>query len=470
MHRSRTLAALLMLSFPFAKASDPQGQQLALGEVNTNLTCIQEPDKRYALFLPSSYRPDRQWPVILFFDPSARAEFPLRRFAAAAERYGFIMACSYQTQNYVAWETNWSYALAMWKDVLTRVSIDPRRMYAGGFSGGARLASRIAIFSQKIAGVICCGAGFWTRTKKGLETPFDVVATIGDKDMNYLEMADLEQELDEIEVANRRLLFDGGHQWPPSETCDQALAWLHLRAFQRGLIEKDAANLEEQWQDRLNEAKTADITGRWQQAARNYRHLVQDFKDLQNLEEVEKRLAELENDAGLKEILAQEATAENLERSHRTQMIYKMKTGEELEASDINGFHRELAWWKEELDQLQQAYGNAQNEPQRTAILRLFDFLGKVIYEKSVYTFREKEFGGAILLNSVAGMLVPKMPYAFFNLAKAYTQTGQTEKALDAIKEYIAAGGPVPGQLQLDPMLWPLHGNEAFKALVKPKK
>jgi hypothetical protein len=53
----------------------------------------------YALYLPSTYQPGRRWPVLFVFDPGARGANGVQHFQAAAEQFGYIVACSNNSRN-----------------------------------------------------------------------------------------------------------------------------------------------------------------------------------------------------------------------------------------------------------------------------------------------------------------------------------------------------------------------------------
>ncbi len=52
------------------------------------------PGQSYWMFVPSKYKPDRQWPILYCLDPGARGRVPVERFAAAAEAAGVLVAGS----------------------------------------------------------------------------------------------------------------------------------------------------------------------------------------------------------------------------------------------------------------------------------------------------------------------------------------------------------------------------------------
>lgn len=461
-HLMLGLLALGACPAPAAEETD-----LPLGKVIEEVRCDHDPDNRYSLYLPAGYDANRSWPLILFFDPGARPTVPLQRFAEAANHFGFVMACSHHTKNYVSFEVNWGYALEMWKDVLAKVSVDPNRMYAGGFSGGARLASRVAMFTQKIQGVIACGAGFWSQTQKNLDIPFVVISTIGNKDMNYLELLNLERELSSMSVVNRRLEFKGGHQWPPNEICHEVLGWLQLQAFKKNMITKGEGLLDEQANQRLAAAKAVQEAGDILRAHRLYSDMLEDFGGLADLSSVEERLAKIEKKSDFKKLQKGYKSGVQTERATRTQIARKLFQGESLPSSEPLEFRKQMGWWKREVERLQKNYGKTENPEEQLAIYRIFDFLARVCFEKSIYGFREQDYQKVIFLNEVASLIIPKLPYAFFNLAKAYAQTGEHDKAFAALADFVKYGQPGPGKFTREPLLDPLKQDQRFQAYLQ---
>src|SRR5438045_1728483 len=63
-------------------------QGVRKGEVIDRVDVPGHPGQTYALYLPSNYTPDREWPVLYCLDPGARGKTPVDRFAAAAEKAG----------------------------------------------------------------------------------------------------------------------------------------------------------------------------------------------------------------------------------------------------------------------------------------------------------------------------------------------------------------------------------------------
>lgn len=209
-------------------------EDFPLGKILNEVKCASDPSQSYALYLPSNYSADRTWPLILAFAPMAHGRFPVERLHEAAEKYGYIVAGSNNSRN-GDWKSSLAAIRAMPADVTARFSVDTKRVYTAGFSGGARVAMHVAESSGKIAGVIACSAGFpdGHAHKSAL---FPIYATVGTEDFNYLEMRELDRTLT---TPHRLVIFEGTHDWLPASLGDDALAWLEFQTVNSGLRPRD---------------------------------------------------------------------------------------------------------------------------------------------------------------------------------------------------------------------------------------
>ncbi|MCC7185933.1 MAG: hypothetical protein IT185_06825 [Acidobacteria bacterium] len=273
---------------------------------------VQAPPSSYALYLPSQYRPDRAWPVLMAFHPSARGQAFVDLYRDVAEDYGYIIAASNVSRN-GPWEPSLRAASVMAQDVGARYSIDPARVYTTGFSGGARVAMQLALQSKAIVGVIASGAGFPdAQVRKTL--PFDVTATIGQDDFNYAELRTLDRG---VASPHRVWYFDGGHTLPPAATARQAVEWLELRAMVRGLRPRDPAVVERWWLARL---AAVEARGSVEGVATGLAELVEDFKPLRDVAETERRAQQMLRQPDVKRALARERDREVAETRELTEV------------------------------------------------------------------------------------------------------------------------------------------------------
>ena len=191
--------------------------------------CADDPAQSYALYLPSTYSPERTWSLLLAFHPAARGRLMVEKFQAAAEQYGYIVAASNNSRN-GPYAVSSAAAQAMSADVGRRFSIDPQRVYLAGMSGGARVAMGIALAKNNIAGVIASSAGYPDSQPRD-SVPFAVFSTAGTEDFNYLEMRLLDRKLSSPHFL---AVFEGGHTLPPDDVAFDALEWMELQAMQSG--------------------------------------------------------------------------------------------------------------------------------------------------------------------------------------------------------------------------------------------
>jgi pimeloyl-ACP methyl ester carboxylesterase len=194
--------------------------------------CAADQSQTYALYLPSHYSPDRPWNLILAFDPRGQGRQGVEHLQAAAEKYGYIVAGSNNSRNGPP-QISLTAVQAMWSDVVKRFSINPKRIYTAGLSGGARIAMKVALDSNEIAGVIASSAGFPPGHRRS-DLRFVLFGTAGTEDFNYLEMRQLDRELSS---PHRVVIFEGGHTWLPSSLAVQAVEWLEFQASHPGTVE-----------------------------------------------------------------------------------------------------------------------------------------------------------------------------------------------------------------------------------------
>jgi predicted esterase len=194
---------------------------LPTGQIVDRVACTADATQTYALYLPANYSGDRRWPVILAFDAGGRGRMPVERFQAAAEKFGYIVAGSYNSRNGPV-DVSFTAAQAMLDDLTRRFNIDPKRMYAAGQSGGARFALELALTTGKFAGVVASSAGF-LQPDPPKSVPFRIFGTAGTEDFNNLEMRQLDRFLTS---PHRVVVFNGTHEWLPSDLAIEAMEWM----------------------------------------------------------------------------------------------------------------------------------------------------------------------------------------------------------------------------------------------------
>ena len=297
-------------------------QSLPPGTVIQDVRCVADPSQGYALYIPSTYTPSRTWPVILAFDPGARGRTPVERYQAAAEHYGFIVAGSNNSRN-GPMDASARAVAAMAADVGQRFAVDPKRVYAAGMSGGARVAFATAISSRGIAGVIASSAGYHDG-KMRRTLPFPVFATAGTEDFNHLEMRMLDRELT---TPHRLVIFEGGHTWLSSELATQAVEFMIVQAMKTKIAVRDDAVLDRIFTKWL---ATADATSDRKNQFLALQGIARDFDGLRDVASLAKRVDALGRERDVRDALKRDRDEDTREE----QLLTAVKTTETQLASD----------------------------------------------------------------------------------------------------------------------------------------
>ncbi|HLP09112.1 MAG TPA: dienelactone hydrolase family protein [Opitutaceae bacterium] len=250
----RRLLALALFALPFVCAADSPAPPPDPRGFVEKVVCRADAHQSYAVFVPTSYDPARRWPVLFCFDPRARGALPVRLFAAAAEKHGYIVAGSHSSRNGPVSDNDAAVATLL-RDVSERYSIDRERVYVAGFSGGARVATRVCLAGFAKAAVVC-GGGFQDHESTPPRLGFDLLGFAGSEDFNRQELLRIDRDLRDSATAHQLVIFPGDHHWLPESQTESTLAWLdarhrhagiraRYRNFAIGLIQRRRATLAE---------------------------------------------------------------------------------------------------------------------------------------------------------------------------------------------------------------------------------
>src|SRR5437868_5583629 len=173
------------ISPPEQLPATPDYSKLA-GKITDHIICDAQPQLSYCLYLPSSYSSTKTFPVIFIFDAHADGKLPIEKYHNLAEESGFILIASNNSRNGIQYDSLLSMAKDMMLDATGKFSIEAKRKYVMGFSGGARVAGVVAAAEPDVAGVIGCGAAYLDETAKSRTQQF-YFGFAGKDDFNLLE-------------------------------------------------------------------------------------------------------------------------------------------------------------------------------------------------------------------------------------------------------------------------------------------
>ena len=469
---------------PFAQASPPADRgttpvdttihridvTLPTGRIIQRMVSRADTAQRYALYLPSTFTPARQWPILFLLDPRGRAMVPMQRFQPVAERLGYMVISSYNTLSDGPAEPNYSAMTAMLEDVQRSLPVSSRRLYLVGFSGTARFAWQLnAQLTGSVAGIVGAGASVpggtsWIRANIGKSSPV-LFGTIGTLDMNYEEMRTFDAELDAIGAQHHIERFDGSHQWPPTELATRSVEWLTLQTMRRTMEPRNQPWIDSLYGAWLARAARIDSAGDAPAAAREYRLVRADFDGLTDVSVAAARLGALERDNRVRKSIATEnAVAERDARLGQQLVSFVSEMRQAPSPPSLDQARKRL-----ELDGLRRDASRAADSTSAIAARRALE---RIFAQMSFYAPREfldaRRYAHAAAALQVARLIKPTDGGACFWQARALAQTGDKAGALQALECAVASQQVPPAVVAADSLLAPLRGEARYQALVRP--
>lgn len=294
-------------------SSTIQAQQpIPLGVVVPKVECREASGYSYALYLPSSYTPDKKWPAVFCLDPGGNGERPVRLLAAAAEKYGYILLGSNDSRN-GPWDPMLRAQNALYREGFARYAINPKRAYAAGFSGGARAALHLALSHPgAFAGVLSCGAFYSSFKEVEKGCPLACYLIAGERDFNLFEMTRAFKELPKKGARCWFTEFAGDHRWPPEPLLTQGIEYFEAEAIKTGLAPENSALFERLARERAASAEEALAAGRATAAWREFLQAAELCKDRADTAALAARATALASDPRVKERLAIEPDLQDL--------------------------------------------------------------------------------------------------------------------------------------------------------------
>jgi polyhydroxybutyrate depolymerase len=182
-------------------------------------------EREYRLFVPDAYDGATRLPVMFNLHGTggnAAGQEQDSGMERLAQEEGFIVIGLQGLQN--SWNVLMSdpnavddvqYTSDVLDDALQRVCVDERKVYATGFSGGARMASRLACnLSERIAAIAPVSGIRWTAPCNGRAVPVVTFHGLADPQNTYAGMARDDEWVESVE--------DALAGWANHNGCDDA--------------------------------------------------------------------------------------------------------------------------------------------------------------------------------------------------------------------------------------------------------
>lgn len=465
----KLIPIIVLLWIPLTVSGEGRGSDIARGEIIQQVVCDHDRSQSYSLYLPSAYSTKRSWPVLFTFDPGGRVLVPQELFQKAAEKYGYIVVCLTNSRNGPTAPVVTAMK-AVWADVLYRFKVDKKRIYASGFSGGARFATIFGyMVKNPVRGIIGCGAGLFTRMRpQDLKNHF-YYGTVGFSDFNYHELRDLDTQLDDQGVKHRIVYFDGDHNWASGEMCYRAIQWMELDAMSKDLLPADIGLIKEVFQAEMSEASGLEKSGNEYWAVNRYEWIISSFQRSENIDELKKRVMSLREGKGYRDFKKKEKKRFNTESIFRKRFNRTFAMIRSLPVRDLtmNKLYQEMAL--HHLENLQK-----HKDPyQRYMGNRLGDLLLNQSNQLSLRFLLDKEYKRALMGYRI-GEKVGNIPYLmtliYYNMACCHAQLSNRKEAIVYLKKAVSSGYRNWKHMETDSDLEKIRETREFVELIENMK
>lgn len=449
---------VFLLFFNFIIAQNGE-LNLDKGIIIPKIICKSDPTQSYSLYLPKDYNIKKKWPILFLFDPAARSMIPMKLFKDAAEKYKYILLCSNNSRNGPS-KPIVDAIKAIWIDSHKYLSINPNRIYAAGFSGGARAASRFHYMTkQSCTGLIACGAGLSKIVKPKDIASVNYFGITGMIDFNYYEMKRLKKTLDKAGVNNRFLIFEGTHRWPSKEICMRSVEWMEINAMKDGLRKKDPVIIDAVFNKEFDISQKYEKENKMFQAIENYMAMETLFKGLFDTQKVKFAKEKLLNKSIYKKYVKESVVREKIENRILSK-LYKissyLKNSSKL---DLNKIKRQLPI--RELKKLKN-----KNIYDRSAALRIISIFKTDLVQNANFYLRKKNYKQAALYYKIILNIEKKDPLIYYNLACVYALDNKISKAVNALGKAVKNGFKNSEYIKNDKDLNSIKNNKKYKEII----
>ncbi len=418
--------------------------------LNTEVGAKFQETKIISVYLPKIAQKNTPMPVVFIFDPGANGNLPIGIYQPLADKFGYALVSSNVSKN----GQEISQGLAIFKQMKKEFSgmqtIDEKRVYTLGFSGGARVAASIAMTEKNISGVIGCGAGL-PFGEESPDTKFDYFGMVGNQDFNMTELIRLDISLKKAGFNNDLYVYDGKHAWPPEEVMKEAFFWLETNAMKKQTAPKNGELITEimQYFDKL----TADLEreNRIYDASKAAERAVYFLKGLTNITNSESRYNTLSADSRCKAQFEKKVKIRLEEMGEQNKLLGSFTT-------------MDVAWWTQTVNELNKPLDDLERQNMNR---RLITWLGLVAYLSSNNALKKGQTDVAGTFLEIYGTLEPANPERAYLGAVLQMQLNKPDDAIGFLKKAVSLGFKDSQRMSRDTAFIALQNRNDFKNLLQ---
>jgi dienelactone hydrolase len=429
------------------------------GQVIDSVVCKKDSSQSYALYLPCAYSVEKKYPIIYAFDPHSSGKIPVSLYKKLAEEYGFIIVGSNNSKNGTTWEDSQTIAGKLFADTENRLSINTARIYALGFSGGARVANALTITNGSIAGVICCGASAPVANSIAPRNNYSFYGIVGIEDFNYTEM----RKYDMVDLAGHNVkhvlsTFNGKHEWPNEDIMEEAFWWLDLNEMRKNnSYKKNDSLISIRLQASLKQVEAFQKQKMSLYAFRLCQKIINFYDGLADLSSCYANYKSGQSDPEIDKELKLEEIQWSEEESLKQNYIKALQT-------------QNLAWWNKNIASINQKIKTDKDKNKVLINKRLLSFLSLASYMQTTNALNQNMLPAADFFCKIYLLVDPTNSEAHYLMADIFSKNGNKTEAVKSLNLAIKNGFIDLVRLQSDEAFKGIKNTKEFADMIKDIK
>ncbi len=420
------------------------------GQVIDKVNCKSDTSQSFAMYLPKGYDLKKTYPIIYAFDAHGTGKLPVADYKDLAEKYGYIIVGSNNSQNGTSWEQSQAIAATLFSDTKNRLAIDEHRVYLMGFSGGARVANALTIANGYVAGVICCGAANPAVNAMNPRNNYTFFGIAGDADFNYTEMHKYDLvDLAGHDVKHAVISFEGKHEWPPMTVMEEAFVWEELDNMRKNPTTKNDAMIQAGLKTETNKLNALLKENKEYEAYELCRKDINFYEKLDNLTLFYDAYKKLKTSAAVDHQLKLNELAWSREE--------KMK-GSYMDALQTQNYE----WWVKDIASVNQKIKTGKDKDEVAVEERVLSYLSLVCYMQTNGMLKQNNVIAAEYYCKLYKLVDPKNTEADYLMAEIKAKQADGDAAIKALNESVKNGFTDVKRLESDSAFNMLQSDPKF--------
>ncbi|MDA3891399.1 MAG: hypothetical protein PF517_06995 [Salinivirgaceae bacterium] len=265
------------------------------------------------------------------------------------------------------------------------------------------------MFAQQfpeIIGVAACGASLPMAPSH--KPNYYYAGVVGNEDFNYLESNQTFSIFDQQGLDYTSAIFNGGHEWPPSESFELAIIGFDIYCTKLQRIEKNEGWLSEVYKQMLDSINHFEETGNVIEENIYVRQAARWFYGLQNTKELNLKAGAIER------------SQKFLNQVKKRQKL--IQTEVKLRADFIRAIElRDLDWWKQEIENITNSTNHNDKDVAQVS-KRLLNYVSMASYMLTKTDLADAKLDGAAKKLKIYELVDPKNPDVYLMYARYYLQ------------------------------------------------